>query len=270
MGFISPVATNLDGSVRDTGAMQELGKDDFLQLLVAQMQYQDPLEPMSNEESIAQLAQFSTLEQMNNIADGIDKSNELDFLQMQSLNNVMASGLIGKDAQASYSGIYYEHDKPAVINFNLTTSVDEVEFTVRDINGNTITTLKQSNLESGVNSIEWDGNDSSGNRVEEGYYTIEATASRSDGTSFSPDLSLTGTVESVIYRDGGAFLRIQGTEIPLGSITAIGDVGSFDTSTDNDADDTSSTGTTNTGTTDTTGSTDDTDSSDDRSVTWNP
>lgn len=264
MGFISPIATDSNGVAKQTGSLQELGKDDFLELLVAQMRYQDPLEPMSNEESIAQLAQFSTLEQMNNIADGIDKSNDLDFLQMQSLNNVMASGLIGKDAQASYNGIYYEHDKPAVINYNLSTNVDTVEFAIKDSNGNTVTTIKQHNLQSGVNSIEWDGTDVSGNRVDEGYYTIEATASRLDGTTFAPNLSLVGRVESVIYRDGGAFLRIQGTEIPLGAVTAIGEPGAFTQSTDNNDD------TDNSGYTDITDSTDDTDDSNERNVTWNP
>ena len=255
MGFISPIATNNDGTTRQTGSQQELGKDDFLQLLVAQMEHQDPMEPMSNQESVAQLAQFSTLEQMNNIAAGIEKSNDLDFLQMQSLNNVMASGLIGNDAQASYNGIYYEHDKDSVINFSLSTDVDTVEFTVKDVNGNTITTLSQNNVQSGVNSIKWDGTNSSGNRVDEGYYTIEATASRTNGTTFAPKLALEGTVESVVYRDGTAFIRIQGTEVPLGSITAVGQTGSFGS---NDSDDT------------TTGSTDDSDNSDDRNVTWTP
>ena len=236
MGFISPIATDTNGVAKQTGSQQELGKDDFLELLMAQLQNQDPLEPMSNEESIAQLAQFSTLEQMNNIADGIDKSNDLDFLQMQSLNNVMASGLIGKDAKASYNGIFFDHEKPAVINYNLSTNVDTVEFKITDSTGKTVATLKQDNLDAGVNSIEWDGTDNSGNRVDEGYYTIEATASMADGTTFTPNLSLVGTVESVIYRDGGAFLRIQGTEIPLGSVSAVGEQGAFDIDTDTNDD----------------------------------
>ncbi len=232
MGFISPVATDSNGATRKTGSQQELGKNDFLQLLVAQMENQDPMEPMSNEESIAQLAQFSTLEQMNNIADGISKSNDLDFLQMQSLNNVMASGLIGKDAQASYNGIYLDYEKPAIINFNLSNNVDTVQFTIKDISGKTIATIKQENLDAGVNSIEWDGTDTSGNRVAEGYYTVEATASMTDGTNFTPDLSLVGRVESVIYRDSSAYISIQGTEIPLGAVTAVGESGAFTDNTD--------------------------------------
>lgn len=234
MGFISPVATDSNGATRQTGSLQQLGKDDFLQLLITQMENQDPMEPMSNEESIAQLAQFSTLEQMNNIADGISTSNDLDLLQMQSLNNVMASGLIGKDAKASYDGIYYDHSKPAVINYTLSSSVDKVEFSITDESGNVIRTLTQDGGNEGVNSIEWDGKDSFGNRVDEGYYSIKAKASLSDGTTFSPNLSLVGTVESVIYRDSAAFLRINGTEIPLGAVSAVGEKGAFNVDPDTD------------------------------------
>ena len=58
MSFISPVATDTNGNPRDTGSMQSLGRDDFLQLLVTKLQHQDPLKPMEDSDFIAQLAQF--------------------------------------------------------------------------------------------------------------------------------------------------------------------------------------------------------------------
>ncbi len=66
-------------SKRNTG---NLGKDDFLNLLVTQLRYQDPLKPMENTEFIAQMAQFSSLEQMQNMN--------------TSFSSVKAFGLIGK------------------------------------------------------------------------------------------------------------------------------------------------------------------------------
>lgn len=75
------------------GANSELGKDSFLQLLVLQMQNQDPLEPTDNTEMIAQLAQFSALEQMNNLNEKFAEfSGNLD-----QLNFLTASGMIGRE-----------------------------------------------------------------------------------------------------------------------------------------------------------------------------
>ena len=69
---------------------QFIGKDGFLKLLITQMQNQDPLEPMSNEDFAAQLAQFSSLEQMQNLNEG--------FSNMMNLNKVSTTAsLIGKE-----------------------------------------------------------------------------------------------------------------------------------------------------------------------------
>lgn len=228
MGFISPIQTDSNGAPVATGSQKVLGKDDFLQLLVTKLRYQDPMDPMSDGDYIAQLAQFSTLEQMNNISNGITTSNEWDFLQMQSLNNVMATGLIGKDVKANYQGFYVDHEGESNINYTLDEYANEVNFVIKNTSGTVVANLTQNDVESGTNTINWDGTDTQGNWVEEGFYYVEATATSIAGNSFTPSLSLVGKVESVIYHNGSAFLYVNGTEIPLGDITAVGEPGSFD------------------------------------------
>ena len=76
---------------------QELGKDDFMRLLVTQLQNQDPFQPMENAEFVSQLAQFSTLEQTQNMSDGLNTLALLQQESMQLQNLTEASTLIGKD-----------------------------------------------------------------------------------------------------------------------------------------------------------------------------
>lgn len=228
MSFISPVATDASGAPKQTGNMQSLGKDDFLQLLVTKLQYQDPLSPMADEDFIAQLAQFSSLEQMNNIAEGISTSNQWDYLQMQSINNTMASGLIGKDVKASYKGLYLDTENKPEITFTTDRDAASVQLIVKDSAGVTVATITKEDVKAGVNTVKWDGKDNLGNRAPEGYYTVEAVAINSEGESFTPSLSLIGTVTSIVYREGVAYLKVNGMEIPMGDILAIGEPGAFD------------------------------------------
>jgi len=228
MDPLSPVQNSNTSTQVPDGGLSTLGKDDFLQLLVTKLQNQDPLKPMEDEDFIAQLAQFSSLEQMYNIAEAVTEANQLDYLQMQSLNNSMAAGFVGKDVQANYSGVYIEGDNSPQISFTMSQYAREVKFHIKDAQGNVVNTLTRNEVTPGVHSFKWDGKDNLGNRVDDGYYTIEAVATDGGGGTFTPELSLVGTVEAVFYRDSLAYLRVEGVEIPLGDITAIGEKGAFD------------------------------------------
>jgi len=227
MGFISPIATDASGQPKQTGSTQSLGRNDFLQLLVTKLQYQDPLNPMEDEDFVAQLAQFSSLEQMQNIAEGITTSNEWDFLQMQSINNTMASGLIGKDVKATFSGIYYDGDSDPKITYTIDKFAEEVEFTITDSEGGVVATIRATDVAPGTSTIAWDGKDRLGNTVPAGAYDVSVSATDGAGEQFTPSLSLVGSVTAIMYRDGAAYLMVNGTEISLGDVSAIGEPGAF-------------------------------------------
>ncbi len=101
-GKVEAGSTPTDTSQKTVGT-NALGKDAFLQLLVTQMQYQDPLEPTADTEFISQLAQFSSLEEMQNLNESLDAlANQLSYIQMQSF----ASNLVGKNVIMKIDGEY--------------------------------------------------------------------------------------------------------------------------------------------------------------------
>jgi flagellar basal-body rod modification protein FlgD len=89
-------ATTAAISAARRGSRNDLGKDDFLQLLIAQLRNQDPLKPMEDREFIVQLAQFRTLEQMEKMTASLDKLLEGQDKLMQAQAVALASGLLGK------------------------------------------------------------------------------------------------------------------------------------------------------------------------------
>ncbi|NIS39011.1 flagellar hook capping protein, partial [Candidatus Saccharibacteria bacterium] len=98
---------NLNGIGSAMGSQQNnssseriLGKDDFLKMLVTQLNYQDPLNPMESTDFSAQLAQFSSLEQLSNIDETLQASLEANYLLATSINNTMAATIIGKQVRA--------------------------------------------------------------------------------------------------------------------------------------------------------------------------
>ena len=101
-----------------------LGKDAFLQLLVTQMQYQDPLDPQDNSEYLAQLAQFSALEQMTNVAENLEKTNTL-------VSNIDSSMLVGQLSSMIGQKLQWTTE---------TAVTDENGNAVTDANGNAKTT----------------------------------------------------------------------------------------------------------------------------------
>jgi flagellar basal-body rod modification protein FlgD len=222
MSFISAVATDSNGNAKATGSQQSLGKDDFLQLLVTKLQNQDPMNPSNDESFVAELAQFSSLEQMNNIADGITTANKYSYLSMQSINNSMASSLIGKEVQATYSDIYVKQGDTPTLAFTSDQAAQSVTFTITDSSGTVVDKFTRDGVSSGINTFKWDGTDSKGNTVGTGYYTVSATCTTASGTTFKPPLTITGTVDSVLYKDNSAFVKIGSMEIALGDIKEIG------------------------------------------------
>ena len=112
MSFISPIATDVNGNEKATGSMQILGKDDFLKLLVTKLQNQDPLDPMADEDFIAQLAQFTTTSPST-----MDTCDANEMIKSSGFgaepNCPSPTDITAGSAQASVASVASRHANPA-------------------------------------------------------------------------------------------------------------------------------------------------------------
>ncbi|MCA9753657.1 MAG: flagellar hook assembly protein FlgD, partial [Gemmatimonadetes bacterium] len=119
----------------------ELGRDAFLKLLVGQLSHQDPMSPLQDQEFVAQLATFSSLEQLQNINDGIQAS----LLMNQSVNNSLATNLIGKEILASGGDVEVGESGDVPFRVDLAQAAD-VKVEIVDSEGNVVRTLDKTGL----------------------------------------------------------------------------------------------------------------------------
>ncbi len=199
----------------------ELGRDEFLSLLLVQLQMQDPLNPMDNEEMIAQLAQFSSLEQMEHMSTALEQSVELDLLLGQLLNNTMSTTLIGKAVRANTGSFIMSGDGSVSLGYRLSADADAVSVTIESAEGVAVASVDGLENEKGDHVFSWDGRDDEGNRVPSGAYTFVVTAKDTEGNPVSADERIAGVVKAVRYRDGNAHLLVGETEIYMSDIVEV-------------------------------------------------
>ena len=194
----------------------ELGKEQFLQLLVTQLQNQDPLNPMEDQEFIAQMAQFSSLEQLMNLNTSMQGlTDATNNQQMFSATNyigkyVTAVGnVIGKSSTEGADGAIVSEITPFYYTFNAPTSSTSI--TVYDADGNPVYVENLGAKDGGtVFKFQWDGKNNSGEVMADGTYTVSITAKDADGEAVLSTPMVADKVTDIL-RDGSTiYLRLEG------------------------------------------------------------
>jgi flagellar basal-body rod modification protein FlgD len=204
-----------------TTADRILDKDDFLRLLVAKLSNQDPLNPVEDEDFVAQLAQFSSLEQLSNMNENLEQDIQWNYMLSQTISNTMATSLIGRTVRADSSMLYLQSGDAADLAVNLDRPATDLTITIRDENGNVVRTITEKGLDSGDHVFNWDGTNDSGVQVPSGGYTVSVTAVDVNGNEFTPDQFIEGKVNGITYRDGIALLNVNGQDLPLASVLEV-------------------------------------------------
>lgn len=198
-----------------------LGKEDFLKMLIAQMSNQDPLNPTEGTEFSAQLAQFSSLEQMQNMNETLKQSLDANYLLTTSINNTMSSAVIGKNVKAFGDQVNLVAGQGAEVHFNLSANAQAVKVEILDNDGKVIRTIPQENQAAGDKMVSWDGKDDNGEVMPDGSYQFRVSATDNDGDSVSAQTYTTGTIDGVRFSQNGAVLMIGNIEVQMSDVYEI-------------------------------------------------
>lgn len=177
----------------------QLGQADFLQLMIAQFQNQDPMDPMKNNKFLGQLAQFSTVSGVNELKDAFGELSSA----MQSSQALQASGLVGRTvlAEGDTARIASEDDG-AQGAVRLENSASDVVVDVLNASGERVRRMHLGTSEAGLARFQWDGLDDEGNAVAPGEYNIRADVVRG-GETAAGEVLTAQQVESVTLGSGG-------------------------------------------------------------------
>ncbi|MCP5063248.1 MAG: flagellar hook capping protein [Ignavibacteriae bacterium] len=204
-----------------TESNDTMGKDAFLELMIAQLQNQDPLEPMDGTDYSAQLAQFSSLEQLQNINDSINQSIDANYLLTQSINNTMTAGLIGKDVKIAGDTVSYIGQDNTNIGYELPADARGVEVKVYDEAGQLVKTFTDLEENKGEYKLSWDFTDDSGNKLSHGNYRVEIDATTLDGSDMVAAQYFVGNIDGVRFTNTGTAIMVNGVEYAISDVFEI-------------------------------------------------
>ena len=220
MSSVNPLDNSLTASSVSSSAVQgsnKLGKDEFLKLLTAQLANQDPLSPTDNQAFIAQLAQFSSVEQQTTMNDRLEQL----IVAQASTNQTATANLVGKDIVYKTDHASFDGHTPVALGGTLSADAASVNAIITDANGKTVRTVKSGAATAGTVSLQWDGRDDSGTLLPAGSYTVKLTAADPKGNDIPVQTQGRGRATGISFSNGFAELLIDGVHIKLADVLEI-------------------------------------------------
>ena len=204
--------SNVPEPAGQRGGEEELGKTAFLELMIAQIKNQDPLEPAKNEAFIAQLAQFSSVEGIQNLNESMDGL----VSSMRSGLTMDAAALVGRNVLAPTDQTVLNNSGGIGGTINVSESVSELTVEIRDSSGFVVKRLDLGAQQQGELRFDWDGVTDAGTAAEQGLYRLSAYTEIGDAVS-EFEINLPQQVVSVSIEEGGLVANLVGG----GSVPAV-------------------------------------------------
>jgi flagellar basal-body rod modification protein FlgD len=215
--MIAPATSSTTTTATSTGSNQTLGQDAFLQLLVSELQNQDPTQTQDPNAMITQMAQFSALEAQNNTNSLLTSMQG----QMSALYQAQSSSLIGTNVQVTNTSLNLSGGA-ASIGLNLPSAAAKVSLTISNAAGQTVAILNPGAMAAGNQVVKWNGQGTGGNQLPDGTYTVAVAATDASGNAVNATTTSYATVTAVSFANGSVSVTAGGQQYPLSAITQIG------------------------------------------------
>jgi flagellar basal-body rod modification protein FlgD len=200
----------------------ELGKDAFLKLMLANMKNQDPTKPMESHEMAAQLAQFTSLEQLNNINTTLESMKNAQ----SPSTNYQALAFIGKKISGDSSKLTRgAGDTKHSFNFQLMGDSAKGIVSIKDAGGNVVRKMEVGALKKGQNSVEWNGINEEGMPARAGEYKFSIDSVNSSGAKVYAKTEFGGRITGLNYGSDGPVLLVGNQSVKLSDVKKIEDAG---------------------------------------------
>lgn len=206
------------GSASGATGSNSLGQTQFMDLMLAQLKNQSPLNPQDSTQFLSQLAQFSSLEQMQNLNKSVN-----DFAtQYRSTQALQASAMVGRSVLVPSAQANLGASGSVAGYVNLSQSTGDLQVSVLDAAGQVVRRLDLGQQAAGQVAFQWDGKDAAGNILPPGSYTLQAQSATNNGTQQEQTL-VNANVNSVsLGQDGSITLNLAGMgSIPLNQVREI-------------------------------------------------
>ena len=193
-----------------------LGKDDFMTLLLVELQNQDPTEPTDTETILTQTSELASLESAENTNKALeDLATTLGTSQEFSMISA-----IGKTADLGTDTISHDEGANTTFEIYFPNNIEQGTVEITDTNGNIVSTMEVPAGEAGVYQLTWDGQDSAGNLAESGVYHVNANYTDTEQEALSTRLGVY-PIESIKFDDGQSLAKVGSNYVAMDSISEI-------------------------------------------------
>ncbi len=197
-----------------------LGKDDFMKLLLTELQHQDPTSPMDSDKILSQTSQLAALESQ----DKTNKALEALTNSFKQNKNFSAVSTIGKYARLENKVTLTQNTKgelnPVNFDLNFSEDVKSGQVEIYDEKNRLVKVMNIEEMKKGKHTFTWNGLNDAGEKSKGGKYTITSSYYNTDGVKLSGEFG-SYKVESVKFENAKTYLKLNGSFIPFDKVQEI-------------------------------------------------